>query len=221
MHAVSPDNSTIELFKASGSKRRRIIDAIKRQSQLQILERHNLSTRTLFAIRIHGEAAKVPSTSNTKQVWFPKQGIAALLRQALQQKNLAPVSEALRKLEAFRVIAGKNPVHQDKLEAMSELFHAVRGGMEVSMNDSPDNRMFVQIVLPKSVRGDSHNYTKPILDWLETIGVLSNDRNADAFAIRCDRFALPLEDCLLIIVRPFRNVLELESLVRDMVTSCP
>jgi uncharacterized protein (DUF885 family) len=224
---VVNQSNTIELFKSSGSKRRRTIDAIKRESSLRILERHNMKERTLLAIFIRGAAAKVPSTSNSKGMWFPKKGIGDLLRKALASDTkasvMADVSEALAKLEAFRVIAGKNPDHIDRLDAMSEMFESVRAGSDCKMFDSPENRMFVQVVLPRTARGDSHNYTKPLLDWLQTIGVLTNDRNADAFAIRADRFPMAeTDDTLMVIVRPYSSCLpDVSYLVRAMVNACP
>jgi len=59
--------------------------------------------------------------------------------------------------------------------------------------DMVDPPYRISIAVPISTRGDIDNRIKPILDWLQDIGVIDNDRNVDALLVhRAER-----DDCLV------------------------
>jgi hypothetical protein len=167
------------------SQKRQRVNAIKDASVIAISvgENDEPGNRSFLAIVIHGPAAKIPSTSNSRLTYFPKAGIVADLRNG-------NIKGALLKLGSYRVISMKAPAHEEHLEALRELWDEMSPEKgRYAMGESAENRLFVQIFLPKVLnRGDSHNYSKPIMDWLQDVGVIENDRHVDSLILRTEEF---------------------------------
>jgi hypothetical protein len=155
-----------------------------------------------IGIAISGHGAKIPSTSNNRLNFYS------------QPKE--------------KIISIKNPLHQAYLKEITEAFHLTTRGRPLSIECSLEERLFVQFVLPPALnRADSHNFSKPLMDWLQDVGIISNDKWADAFALRSDDFyeSFPFlekyRDSTLIFIRRHSDCREeLRELLNNMVMLC-
>lgn len=78
-----------------------------------------------------------------------------------------------------------SPDYQVVMEVLTRLYRARTSPdlPEPSFLDDPKSRLFVTVQLSDSCsRIDSHNTLKSACDWIQSIGLVRNDRNLDALA---------------------------------------
>lgn len=115
-------------------------------------------------IRLEGELAHFPSTSNSREIgyrwWWDKR-----TRTRLKKPFIKKSTSQLR-----------------RLEAATRLYGQVVGTNSLSFHD---REVTVLVLLAeKAGRFDSHNQCKPIGDWLQQIGVIHDDEAAEIFCVK-------------------------------------
>ena len=139
------------------------------------------------AVSIAGEASAIPSKSNAMMATIDKRRIMPLARNS----GFAPTRDMLlQELERLHATMRKNPDHQAQLKALEVLYHnelvrqKIPSDTPPSFEDTKYDRLIILILLAKSCDlRDSHNLPKAACDWLQDVGLVKNDRHADAFAI--------------------------------------
>ncbi|TXH58994.1 MAG: hypothetical protein E6Q97_00865 [Desulfurellales bacterium] len=121
-------------------------------------------------IELRGPAALFPSTSNGKQVGF-RRGRGGVRRPFICH----------------------NPGSLARLEAITCLYcDAVRiASRGLPLPSFGDQLVTVLVILasPKA-RFDSHNYAKPIGDWLQAVGIIEDDARAEIFCVKAVDYVL-------------------------------
>lgn len=153
---------------------------------------------TRLEIELLGELSKLPSISNSRILWVDKRPLFRIIDAALSAMPAVPTLRAglvaARKCAfAMRAINAKNPEYVATLKAMSVAYSAARerAGMPLGLHwaDTGERRLFALILCGQDCnRMDSHNVLKAACDWLEEIGIIRNDRNVDALALRKTQF---------------------------------
>lgn len=117
------------------------------------------NTPHAISIRFTGPAARFPSTSNNQKILFHGKG----KRMSVGHSN--------------KVIGRMYAARQLYILALME-----RGITPPTFGDA---RVFVQVALVKDrwIR-DSHNYAKPICDWLQAVGVVNNDSQIECHCFK-------------------------------------
>ena len=117
---------------------------------------------TQVRIDLIGPLSRIPSTSNSKTVRMTRYG---------------------------RPFIAKNDDHLTRLAAMSKAYtdvlieHSIYPGFLTFGRE----KTLVIVQLSKLCDAcDSHNMSKPICDWLQTLLVLENDKFADCFCLRSE-----------------------------------
>lgn len=139
-------------------------------------------------ISFGGPGALFPSTSNNRQVSYNK-------------KTKKP-------------FIMKNPAHQGRLKAATDLYTAACEGKKYYFGTTP---VCIDIVLCESNRlMDSHNYSKPIADWLEEVGILDDDSRAEIHCTKKKDYDYPSPAQTEILIQRFDLVKEVNRVaVRD------
>lgn len=143
-------------------------------------------------IIIRGDAARIPSTSNSRMNWFNKAPTLRLLNEALNGSGSNAVNllrRAREMLNRTRVVSMINPDHRKRLNHLIMLWNALpKHNLKLLCNK--DERWQVVLICGKATnRMDTHNLTKPVCDWLQHIGLIENDKNVDCWPVRSDEYA--------------------------------
>jgi hypothetical protein len=113
-----------------------------------------------LVIELHGDAALFPSTSNSKQIYFNKKtgarfvGKSSSANERISLINSVFVQELAVTSQLPVPSFGEFPIH-----CLALLAH--RGG-----------------------KFDSHNYSKPIGDWLQSTGIIDDDTHAEILCLK-------------------------------------
>jgi len=105
-----------------------------------------------------GAAAHFPSTSNNKVAFMPKGA-------------------------RFPIITHSSE-HKKQLKLISSIFDAELANDDSELMTFGSEPTHILIALPDNKKSDSHNYSKPVCDWLQLHGIIDNDKDAEAFCIR-------------------------------------
>lgn len=130
-------------------------------------DNHKVSS---WCLEISGLAAKIPSTSNSRTIAY------CTRRVGHGQYKRTPF---LRKSDSQNL----------RLLALTRLYF---GAMIKQGNLRPNNLVFdeaekvtVLVLLCKNkIRHDSHNYSKPVGDWLQSCNVIKDDTNAEILCFK-------------------------------------
>lgn len=105
-------------------------------------------------IELYGEAAIIPSVSNSRMI-------------------------AMNRRTGSRFIA-KNHQHRQKLDLMTQAYTMALLQAKIQPPTFEDRFVYCLVILAKMpYRHDSHNYAKTVGDWLEAIGLIENDSRAE------------------------------------------
>jgi hypothetical protein len=114
-------------------------------------------------ITLTGPAACFPSTSNGREIAFKRGG------------RYGSSTPFLRRSSSTHA----------RLNAITRLFNDACGPGR-SFHDTP---VHVLCLLAKpGVRFDSHNYAKPIGDWLQAVGLIDDDTRAEIFCVKAHEY---------------------------------
>lgn len=120
--------------------------------QLRIAREDDRSIRSVW-IHFGGTAAHFPSTSNGKMIMRRRGGHAFI---------------------------GNSPSTQARLQAANYLYLKALLDMGIALPSFDDEFVHVRVLLAKAAwRYDSHNYSKPIADWLQQVGMINDDSRAE------------------------------------------
>lgn len=113
-----------------------------------------------LVIELHGDAALFPSTSNSKQIYYNKSSGARFI--------------------------GKSSTASDRLKLISAVFLQeimTRYGLPVpSFGEFPIH--VLALLTDRPGKYDSHNYSKPIGDWLQSTGIIDDDTQAEILCLK-------------------------------------
>lgn len=176
---------------------------------------------------IRGAAGRLPSVSNSRLNWFPKEGVlktmsiaADKLREGFHNANFAQklIREAMQKLHSTRVISGVAPEYRDRLKLLTMLWnqHGVKLAGKLPLDCTKERRWVVTLHLADITnRMDTHNIQKGVLDWLQEVGVIKNDAYVDCFPTRNRDFELDANE-LVISMKPLEG--ETKELCKTLIT---
>lgn len=123
-------------------------------------------------ITLRGDAAIFPSTSNSRDIGY-KWGTS---RKTGRRTKLPFIRKSKFQTDRLALITA----------AYAEAVVS-EGVMPPAFNDEP---VTVFCVLARAAnRFDSHNFSKPIGDWLQSVGVINDDSRAEIFCIKRDDYA--------------------------------
>ena len=117
-------------------------------------------------ISFSGELQMFPSTSNMKRTYVKK--VHTKKGKDVQIGGLRTDPDAQIRLEAFKHL----------------YFEALRskGLSTLTFGKTP---VHISLALPKRSRAyDSHNYPKPVCDWLQAVGLIENDSRAQCWPLK-------------------------------------
>lgn len=151
---------------------------------------------------------------------MPRHHVLAQLNSMLQHPGCR-THEKLKKLindvRALRAFITKSPEQQQKLQALTQLYEGLTKGTEIKFNTEPKKRAMVFLTLsPDLNRNDSHNIPKALCDWLQAVGVISNDRHVDAFARRKSDHGIAGQSSDVLVMRYDQAAPSVESLLAPM-----
>ncbi len=113
-----------------------------------------------LVIELHGNAALFPSTSNSKQIYFNKRTGSRFV--------------------------GKSHDAKKRLDLISALFLqeiVTRYNLPIpSFGEFPIH--VLALLADRPGRWDSHNYSKPIGDWLQATGIIDDDTHAEIYCVK-------------------------------------
>lgn len=140
---------------------------------------------------VHGSSltvsGKVESTGSLRSLKITIDGDLSKLPSTTNKREIGMVKRKGSKTGAMRPILMKNPEQAARTEALSRLLEA----KEVGSFDDLSRRVFVLILLGSSCyRMDSHNIPKFVCDWLQSMGIYSNDKNVDALCFHKAQFGV-------------------------------
>lgn len=120
-----------------------------------------------LVIELHGNAALFPSTSNSKQIYFNKKTGSRFV--------------------------GKSHDARKRLDLISALFLqeiVTRYNLPIpSFGEFPIH--VLALLADRPGRWDSHNYSKPIGDWLQSTGIIDDDTSAEIHCVKKSDFPQP------------------------------
>ncbi len=113
----------------------------------------------VVVLEFGGDAAHWPSTSNSKSAFIPKGWNRAIITHAKG--------------------------HKERLKVITECFaqHLFVTGQSIPEFGDVPVHVLIALADPKRA-SDSHNFSKPICDWLQTHQIVGNDRYSEAFCVR-------------------------------------
>lgn len=170
--------------------RRQAFEDIIRSSRMNVKVGRSPLDRKLsrVEIEIFGPAGNIPSVSNNKMLSVHK-GRAIGLAKNSQIPHFR--NELIKELARLRPQLTTNPKYQVLIDALTALWKSIAEKLspELTAFDQGTKkiryRFFVLLLLgDQCTAADSHNVPKAACDWLEDIGLIGNDRNADCLAIR-------------------------------------
>lgn len=141
-----------------------------------------------MCVEFHGLVGKLPSTTNNRLLTVPRQGILLQLGYLISNPG-ARTTENLQKLwhavKNMRATYTKNPDQVVLLEAMTTLYRSASRGDSLHIRTGAGDRALVCMFnSPLLNRHDSHNIPKAVCDWLQEVGIVSNDKYVDVFPLR-------------------------------------
>lgn len=168
------------------SKRARIEELTKNGSiEVKALQGPSLTQIDLrgYLFRFQGALAKLPSTTNHRMITVPRQHILKMLYGLKGgHSTVSMIIEAVKNLRGYIT---KNEEQSALLQVMTDKVKSQLGDNPRRLAIDKENRGIVLILLgPACNRSDTHNMPKAVCDWMEDLGVLSNDRYVDVFARR-------------------------------------
>lgn len=170
-------------------------------------------------IEVRGAAARIPSTSNSRFNYFPKKRIEeriAHLTNRVRHGDLSRVDivrsldDVRRLVQQSKIVSTINPEHKERLDALSRLWASIRNKPDLNLA-SKDEKWLATLHCPELLnRVDSHNLTKPVCDWLQSMGIISNDKHMDCWPMRNEEFwpikLLREKDSLYIAMRRTKDI---------------
>lgn len=112
-------------------------------------------------IELVGAVSQIPSTSNNKTIFNKRHG---------------------GKVVPF---IAKNPRHIEALDLMTKLYFAACAEQKTPIPTFTDQSVFVLAMLgARKGRWDSHNMSKPIGDWLQSIRIVDDDKQAEIYCVK-------------------------------------
>jgi hypothetical protein len=176
---------------------------------------------THLVLEVTGEAARIPSTTNSRLNMFRKSGVAAEIAKILrgQGNPYLHAKKALALLNTTRVISTINPQHRIRLAALSRLYDAIKIKPRRPLICDKDNRWLVTVHIHRDLhRVDTHNLTKPICDWLQEVGLIDNDKFIECFPVRNADFATETPDTEKLYIA-MRRLEDVRKEVAGLITS--
>jgi len=156
--------------------------------------------RDAVVIELTGPYAFFPSTSNSKAIRFKRYNGA----QFYKRGKLIPY-------------IGSNSSHLAKLKEMSLMY--VAGCLDAgiappSFHDTPVHCIAL-LARPKGI-WDVHNATKPIGDWLQGVGVVTNDKSLEIWPVDISRYDMfTNKQISRLLIQPTESIsIEVESFIQ-------
>jgi len=150
-------------------------------------DQHGISHLT---IEVHGPAARIPSTSNSR----------------------------LNVRRGATIVSTINPEHKVRLDALTRLYESV-AIKPARLNCNKNVRWFCLLLIHEQLyRCDSHNLVKPLADWLQKIGIIENDKFIDCLVLRNIDYNVPKPEKLTICLRRSEQIDEsIQHLIDDLI----
>lgn len=188
------------------NKKEAVIADIIQNSSMDIHVQRDAAGISQVLLRIHGRAAMLPSTTNSRMLWIPSRAGALKIANDWLNEPSSRNESTCRRLKAIldnmRASMGKNPVQLQQLEALTTLYRHRLGASDIHFDSSPTNRCMVLMLLsPDLNRHDSHNIPKAVCDWMADMNMFNNDRHIDAFARRKTDCGFPGQSSDIFIAR--------------------
>lgn len=181
---------------------------------------------TRLRIMVCGEAARIPSVSNNRLNMFPKKRIFQCLEDITSSSSVTNMkiaaSKAKEALRQAQVISTINPDFKLRLEALTRLWKSIPKQDVFPLRCDTDNRWLVTVHCHKELnRIDTHNLTKGVCDWLQSVDIIKNDAYVDCWPMRNEDWKkqTPEANLLTIAMRPLRELGEVISPLISTMTS--
>ena len=135
-----------------------------------------------------GPAAKLPSVSNNRLTMLDTRKVRRVARECEWGKTAH--GELHRAIAELRARSLRNPAHMAVLGAMRALYDSVLAGRRLAF--APKQRVFCLVLMGDVLnRHDSHNIVKAACDFVEDVGLVTNDSLLDALALHRKHWAQP------------------------------